>query len=72
MIAPAISVLSAVEWLHLAAPVFSKSVSPLTIAVLVLLFLLQKRGTGDIGRLFGPIMLIWFAVLGLLGAYGIG
>lgn len=71
MITPAISVLSAVEGLQLAAPAFSQYVMPLTIAILVLLFMLQKRGTGGIGRVFGPIMLLWFAVLALLGVYGI-
>ncbi|MDN5848610.1 MAG: potassium transporter Kup [Nitrococcus sp.] len=71
MITPAITVLSAVEGLHLAAPALSQYLIPLTIVIVVLLFFLQKRGTGGIGRLFGPIMLVWFAVLALLGVYGI-
>jgi KUP system potassium uptake protein len=68
MITPAISVLSAVEGLHIVTPLFSPYVVPLTIAILVGLFTLQRSGTAGIGRLFGPVMLVWFACLGVLGA----
>lgn len=66
-ITPAISVLSAVEGLEIAAPGLKPYVLPITIAVLVLLFRFQKRGTTRIGTIFGPVMLIWFATLALLG-----
>ncbi len=71
MIAPAISVLSAVEGLKVAAPSLEPFVVPLTVAILVGLFALQRHGTGAIGFLFGPVMLIWFATLGVLGARSI-
>jgi KUP system potassium uptake protein len=67
VITPAISVLSAVEGLELAAPKLHSAVLPLTIAILIGLFTLQRRGTGGIGALFGPVMLIWFTTLGALG-----
>lgn len=67
MITPAISVLSAVEGLEVATPLFSKYVVPLTIAILVLIFTLQKSGTARIAAIFGPVMLLWFSVLGVLG-----
>lgn len=66
-ITPAISVLSAVEGLEIAAPGLKPYVLPITITVLVLLFRFQKRGTSRIGIVFGPIMLLWFATLALLG-----
>lgn len=66
-ITPAISVLSAVEGLKADAPALTPAVLPITIAILVALFLAQSKGTGFIGKLFGPIMLIWFAALALLG-----
>jgi len=66
-ITPAISVLSAVEGLEIAAPGLKPYVLPLTITVLVLLFRFQKRGTSRIGAVFGPFMLFWFATLALLG-----
>lgn len=66
-ITPAISVLSAVEGLEVAAPKLADYVTPAALAVLCLLFLLQKHGAGVVGRFFGPIMLVWFAVLALLG-----
>jgi KUP system potassium uptake protein len=66
-ITPAISVLSAVEGLEIAAPGLKPYVLPITIAVLVLLFRFQKRGTSRIGIVFGPVMLLWFATLALLG-----
>lgn len=72
MITPAISVLSAVEGLRLAAPVFNTYwVEAISIAILVGLFRLQSRGTAGIGALFGPMMLFWFFVLASLGAYHI-
>ena len=68
MITPAISVLSAVEGLSVATPVFDRYVVPITIVILVALFMFQKRGTGGVGAVFGPVMLAWFAVLAVLGA----
>jgi KUP system potassium uptake protein len=67
IITPAISVLSAVEGLNVATPLFQPYVVPLTVLILVGLFLLQRRGTAVVGRLFGPVMLVWFGVLALLG-----
>ena len=67
MITPAISVLSAVEGLSIATPLFSPYILPLTIAILFGLFWIQHRGTGGIGVVFGPVTLVWFAVLALLG-----
>lgn len=71
MITPAISVLSAMEGLEVAAPQLTSYIIPATTVILVLLFLAQKRGTARIGRVFGPIMLVWFAVIALLGLSGI-
>ena len=71
MITPAISVLSAVEGLNVATPLFEPVIIPLTIAVLVGLFLLQSRGTSRVGALFGPVMLLWFVVIAVLGIGGI-
>jgi KUP system potassium uptake protein len=68
VITPAISVLSAMEGLKLVTPGFESFIVPATIAVLIGLFVIQRRGTGSIGRLFGPIMVVWFAVIGALGA----
>ena len=70
-ITPAISVLSAVEGLKLVAPALDEFIVPLTLAILVGLFMIQRRGTGKIGRLFGPVMVAWFVVIGLLGAVNI-
>ncbi len=67
MITPAISVLGAMEGLEVAAPGLAPAVVPLTCVVLLGLFSIQYRGTGSVGRVFGPIMLIWFAVLAALG-----
>ena len=67
VITPAISVLSAVEGLEVAAPGLHRFVVPLTLVVLTLLFGAQRFGTAVVGRLFGPITLVWFAVLALLG-----
>src|SRR3989441_103374 len=64
---PAISVLSAVEGLELATPALAPWIIPLTLGILVGLFVLQSRGTARIGALFGPVMLLWFATLGVLG-----
>lgn len=71
VITPAISVLSAVEGLQVATPAFDPYVIPITILILVLLFLFQKRGTAGVGALFGPVILVWFAVLAILGIFGI-
>ncbi len=71
VITPAISVLSAVEGLKVATPLFEPYVIPISLALLFGLFLMQRRGTAAVGRLFGPVMLIWFAVLTLLGVWGI-
>ena len=70
-ITPAMSVLSAIEGLKVYAPRMGHVVVPLTVAILVVLFFVQKKGTGWIGGIFGPIMLVWFAVIGLLGISGI-
>ncbi|WP_342131303.1 potassium transporter Kup [Hydrogenophaga sp. OTU3427] len=67
VITPAISVLSAVEGLEVVSPAFKQYVIPVTLVVLFLLFVVQKRGTGGIGKLFGPIMLVWFAAIAALG-----
>ena len=71
VITPAISVLSAVEGLELAAPGLGGSVVPITLVILVALFQIQRKGTERIGRAFGPIMLLWFAVLASLGALSV-
>jgi KUP system potassium uptake protein len=70
-ITPAISVLSAIEGLKVDAPSLTPVVVPLTIAILIGLFIMQKQGTGFIGRIFGPVMLGWFVALALLGIHGI-
>ncbi|HYM27763.1 MAG TPA: KUP/HAK/KT family potassium transporter, partial [Steroidobacteraceae bacterium] len=66
-ITPAVSVLSAIEGLEVANPEFSKAVIWLSVIVLLALFAVQRRGTGSIGSLFGPVMLVWFFVIGALG-----
>src|SRR5271169_1654128 len=66
-ITPAISVLSAVEGLHVAAPDAQIPVLPITLAVLIGLFVIQRHGTGSVGRVFGPVMLFWFALLAAMG-----
>ncbi|MGA9525261.1 MAG: potassium transporter Kup [Myxococcaceae bacterium] len=71
VITPAISVLSAVEGLQVATPVFAPYVIPITIFILVLVFLVQHKGTAIIGRIFGPVTLLWFLTLAALGVYGI-
>jgi len=70
-ITPAISVLSAIEGLNVATPFFQPYVVPLTLVLLVALFSLQSRGTARIGALFGPIILLWFISIGLLGVRSI-
>jgi KUP system potassium uptake protein len=70
-ITPAISVLSAIEGLKLDAPQLERIVVPLTIAILVVLFLIQRIGTSWIGHIFGPVMLVWFVVIAILGIMGI-
>lgn len=69
MITPAISVLSAVEGLEIAAPAVHQFIIPITIAILMALFFFQKRGTAGIGKVFGPVTLVWFTTLSLLGIY---
>ncbi|HEY1080099.1 MAG TPA: potassium transporter Kup [Bdellovibrio sp.] len=70
MITPAVSVLSAMEGLSIVAPQFSSFIVPLTIFVINAIFLMQKYGTGRIGVIFGPILLLWFFTLGALGISG--
>ena len=71
MITPAISVLSAVEGLEVAAPILHPLILPVTLIILFLLFLAQSKGTALVGALFGPIMLLWFGTLGVLGVMSI-
>lgn len=71
VITPAMSVLSALEGLQVVTPVLTPYILPAAVAVLTLLFFIQKHGTAKVGRLFGPIMLIWFASLGILGLMAI-
>ncbi len=67
MITPAISVLSAVEGLEIATPFFEPYIIPITVAILVALFLFQSRGTEGVGRVFGPMVLLWFGTIAVLG-----
>src|SRR6185369_8456717 len=71
MITPAISVLSAVEGLKVALPDIDAFIVPLTLAILIVLFVIQRQGTHRIGILFGPIMILWFATLAVLGIHHI-
>ncbi|MER2538724.1 MAG: KUP/HAK/KT family potassium transporter, partial [Azonexus sp.] len=71
VITPAISVLSAVEGLELITPTFKPYILPITLAIVVGLFVIQRRGTATVGALFGPVMVLWFAVLALLGGLSI-
>ncbi|PPB84095.1 KUP system potassium uptake protein [Mycetohabitans endofungorum] len=71
VITPAISVMSAVEGLEIAAPSLAQYVLPITLLILIALFILQKHGTEVVGRLFGPVMIVWFVTLALLGLYHI-
>jgi KUP system potassium uptake protein len=68
VITPAISVLSAIEGLEVTIPQATQVVIPLAVVIIILLFAVQQRGTGTVGRIFGPIMVVWFATIGLLGA----
>ncbi len=70
-ITPAISVLSAIEGIKVYAPHLGRLIVPLTVVILAALFLIQRRGTSFIGAIFGPIMLVWFIVIGILGVIGI-
>ncbi|MBW3539860.1 MAG: potassium transporter Kup [Planctomycetes bacterium] len=69
MITPAISVLSAVEGLKVATPLFERYVVPITVAILIGLFLFQARGTAGVGAVFGPVILLWFTTLGVMGLW---
>nr|WP_315427928.1 potassium transporter Kup [uncultured Albidiferax sp.] len=71
VITPAISVLSAVEGLAIITPAAEPYVRPISLVVLVLLFMVQRRGTGDIGKFFGPVTLLWFGVLAVMGVHQI-
>src|SRR6185295_3456912 len=71
IITPAMTVMSAIEGLDSVAPGMTPYVVPMSLAVLVGLFMLQSRGTADVGRLFGPVMMVWFLVLGVLGIWQI-
>jgi KUP system potassium uptake protein len=71
MITPAISVLSAVEGLEVVQPSLEHLVVPISAAILIGLFAIQARGTAAVGRLFGPVMVVWFTVLAVLGVHGI-
>ena len=71
MITPAISVLSAVEGLNVVAPAFKSYILPISIVILCGLFWIKQYGTALIGKLFGPVMCLWFAVIALLGIINI-
>jgi KUP system potassium uptake protein len=71
MITPAISVLSAVEGLKVAAPSLHHLVIPVTVVIIVVLFMVQRLGTGAVGKVFGPVMVVWFTVIGACGIGGI-
>src|SRR6185369_5791670 len=65
------SVLSAVEGLKVVQPSLRELVVPITALIIVVLFLLQRRGTAAVGRIFGPVMIVWFVTIGALGVVGI-
>jgi KUP system potassium uptake protein len=71
MITPAISVLSAVEGMKIVDPELADFVVPITAVIIVGLFAVERRGTATVGRLFGPVMVVWFVVIGILGVRGI-
>lgn len=71
IITPAISILSAVEGLSVITPVFNPYILPISLIIIVILFSIQSRGTGVVGRIFGPIMLLWFITIGSIGIYNI-
>lgn len=71
MITPAVTVLSAVEGLEIITPIFSPYIIPITLVIIFFLFSVQKLGTGKVGRVFGPITLVWFICLAIAGVYQI-
>jgi KUP system potassium uptake protein len=71
MITPAISVLSAIEGVKVSAPSVAGLVVPITAAIIVGLFLLERLGTGAVGRLFGPVMVLWFTAIAAIGIRGV-
>lgn len=71
LLTPSISVLSAIEGIEVVTPTMKAYVLPLSVAILIGLFLLQKQGTGTVGKLFGPIVIVWFATLGTIGLWHI-
>lgn len=71
VITPAISVLSAVEGLEVATPAFTPYILPISLVILVVLFAVQRHGTATVGNLFGPVMVLWFVTLGVLGVMSI-
>ncbi|MFD6160569.1 potassium transporter Kup [Nocardia sp. NPDC060256] len=71
MITPAISVLSAVEGLKIVQPGLEDLIVPITAVIIIVLFMVQRRGTAAVGRLFGPVMILWFGTIGVLGISGI-
>jgi KUP system potassium uptake protein len=71
MITPAVSVLSAVEGLAQVSAKFEPFIVPLAVAILIALFLFQRRGTSVVGKSFGPVMLVWFVYLAAVGVYRI-
>ncbi|WP_203907543.1 potassium transporter Kup [Rhizocola hellebori] len=71
MITPAISVLSAVEGIKVVNPAFADAIIPITAVIIVALFLVQRRGTAAVGKVFGPVMIVWFTTIGVLGVVGI-
>ncbi len=71
MITPAISVLSAIEGIELITPTFDSFIVPITLIIIFLLFWMQSKGSSTVGIMFGPVMLIWFITLGVLGIYNI-
>ena len=71
VITPAISVLSAVEGIHVATTAFDHLILPITVAILIGLFAMQPMGTAKVGRLFGPVLVVWFLALATLGIHGI-
>jgi KUP system potassium uptake protein len=71
VITPAISVLSAVEGLEVAAPALRAYVIPITLAVLTVLFMVQRHGTASVGRMFGPVMVVWFVIIAGMGLHHI-
>ncbi|MBS0516983.1 MAG: potassium transporter Kup [Proteobacteria bacterium] len=71
VITPAVSILSAVEGVKVAAPALDSFIVPITLVIVIALFAVQKRGTATVGAMFGPIMMLWFAALAALGAWQI-